>query len=116
MARLYQASVGGIPDATGLYAYEDQLTAHKSLSAIAGEIASAPAFATQYGGMTNGTFVSDIYEAATGRAPPASTAATYLAQMTKGATQATILLEVCETAAAATHDSPWLFTLAAPKA
>jgi hypothetical protein len=83
--RLYNAYFDRTADVEGLDYWSDQLTTKgKSINTVSNSFAASPEFKTMYGNLTNGQFVTLVYQNVLDRDPSASDLAYWKGQLDQG--------------------------------
>ncbi len=95
--RLYQATLGRTPDATGFQSWVERMFAGElSLEDVVGNFLQSSEFQTVYGGLDNTGFVSLLYENVLGRTGNTSEVQGWTAQMDVGMSRDQVVLGFSE--------------------
>jgi hypothetical protein len=114
LARLYEGAFGRTPDAAGFAfqaaAYDANPTT-ATLATMAGEFLASSEYTAKYSGLSDATFISDVFTNALGRSATASDLAFYETALNDGASHAAVLLWVTQSAEAISKWHSGLITL-----
>lgn len=97
VARIYLATVGRAPDVAGLEYWTAQVdNSNVPLSAVANSFVSSPEFIQDYGALSNGAFVNQLYENVLGRAADTAGAQYWNGVMQSGGSRGAVVLGLAE--------------------
>ncbi len=97
VARLYYSALGRAPDAAGLTSWTNALEfGGQSLTDEANGFMASPEFQSKYGSLSNGDFVSLLYNNVLGRSPDAAGLNGWTGALNAGATRASVLIGFSE--------------------
>ena len=97
--RLYQATLGRSPDATGLTNWSERLyTGERSLPEVAQGFVGSPEFQATYGALGNEGFVTLLYQNVLGRDPDATGLANWSGRLDDGMSRAQVVLGFSQSA------------------
>jgi hypothetical protein len=97
--RLYYATLGRAPDLSGLQYWTAQIDdSNVPLSDVANAFATAPEFIQKYGSLSDGDFVSQLYQNVLGRAADPAGAQFWDGMLASGASRGSISLAFSESA------------------
>ncbi|UOA27117.1 DUF4214 domain-containing protein [Pseudosulfitobacter sp. DSM 107133] len=90
--RVYQATLGRVPDAAGFAGWSDNLVNGTPLVDVVSGFVRSREFQNTYGALDNSDFIELLYQNVLGRAADAGGLAGWLAQLEGGATRAQVVL------------------------
>jgi hypothetical protein len=97
VARIYGATLGRGPDVAGLEYWTAQVDdSNVPLSVVASSFTTSPEFIQDYGSLSDGAFVNQLYENVLGRAADASGAQYWDGVLASGASRGTVVLGFAE--------------------
>ena len=98
VARLYDTTLGRLPDAAGLAYWTNQLQTGTSLQTVVNGFVGSSEFQTDYGPLDNTHFVSLLYNNVLHRAPDPAGQSYWLGQMSSGMSRAQVVLGFSDSA------------------
>jgi len=98
VARLYDTTLGRLPDAAGLAYWTNQLQTGTSLQTVVNGFVGSSEFQTDYGPLDNTHFVSLLYNNVLHRAPDPAGQSYWLGQMSGGMSRAQVVLGFSDSA------------------
>ena len=98
MARLYDTTLGRLPDAAGLAGWTTALNTGATLAGLAGDFVASAEFQATYGTLGNAAFVNALYGNSLHRAADAAGAAAWTTLLNAGASRAQVVVGFSESA------------------
>lgn len=98
LTRLYLAYFGRLPDAGGTSYWLGRLRSGTPLTTVSDGFAASPEFTSTYGSLSNGQFVTQVYQNVLGRAPDSGGYSYWLNRLNTGMTRGQLMVNFSESA------------------